>query len=196
MERFKTIIIIVLSGLLFLLCCNSQVQNNETEILSESSWSYKRSGSLVDELYNELVKESAELKSLEEALEEHRPKTMKLMEKFNSYDGKSSSYYNAAKSEANSIIDTVLGARINALVKANADQYGQYTNELTALINTISGNGTRISDNHTVLKVVATLPVINRYQRENKPDKKEYLQHIQEQEKLIKRIQQNTPKFP
>jgi len=59
----------------------------------------------------------------------------------------------------------------------------------------IAKNEATLDDHHTVLKIVLTLPVIEKYQNENMPDKNEIRNVIKEQERLIERTDSLTPKY-
>jgi len=77
--------------------------------------------------------------------------------------------------------------KIVALLKASNQQYASKTAEINSLLTQISKNGKALNDHHSVLKIVLTLPIIEKYQDENKPDVKEFMNLSNEQEQLILR---------
>jgi hypothetical protein len=59
----------------------------------------------------------------------------------------------------------------------------------------MSANGATLRDHHSVLKIVLTLPLIEQYQDNCKPNKVELEDVIQFQEKLIQRTDSLTPSY-
>jgi hypothetical protein len=157
--------------------------------------SYSRTGDLTEELYQELVDQTPALKKLEEDLEHFAPKPNDLKDKFDEYADKSNSYYNSANYKAAAISDSVLRKKITLLIAASNKQFASKTAELNSLITQISKNGASINDHHSVLKIVLTLPLIEKYQDNNKPGKKEFKDLINQQENLLSKTKSITPKF-
>lgn len=158
--------------------------------------SYSRSKSdLTEELYQELVDKSPELKKLEDNLIGLNSKTSDLEMKFNTYNQKSDSYYNSANEKASSISDSLLRKKILALITNSQNQYSNKTALVNSLRKLISDNSSTINDSYSVLKIVLTLQLIEKYQNENLPDKKDFKEFIKEQEKLIQQTVSLTPKY-
>jgi predicted RND superfamily exporter protein len=150
---------------------------------------------LTEELYQELVTKSPELKKLEEDLETNRPKSSEINDKFSIYNNKSEGYYTSTERIANSISDSLLRNRIITILLKSKDMYAKKTDELTSLLKQISINNLTLSDHHLVLKILLTLPVIGKYQTDNLPDQKEIRELMKEQENLIKQLDKLTPKY-
>ncbi len=157
--------------------------------------SYRRSGDLIEELYQELVDRNPALKKLEDDLVAFRPKLKDLNEKFQEHDNKSNSYYSSANNKALAITDSLLKRKIIALIKTSNDKYSTKTAELNSLLKQISNNGATINDHHSFLKIVLTLPIIEKYQDDNNPNKKEFKDLINQQENLIFRTDSLTPTY-
>jgi len=158
--------------------------------------SYERSGGdLVEALYQELVDKTPQLKKLEEDMAAQVSRSNDLKNKLHKYDSKSNNYYSIATSQATAIADSVLRAKILALITASNSKYNTKTAELNVLLDRISKNDTNLKDHHQVLKIVLTLPIIEKYQDESKPNKKELQDLIGEQEKLILKTDSLTPKY-
>jgi hypothetical protein len=190
--------------LTLLVSCGGQAENNhppqqETPYALQDSKldlkGYSRSGDLVEELYQELVGKTPALQKLESDLDAFRPKPNELKGKFGLYDSKSNSYYNAANNKASAISDSLLRTKILSLITKSSKEYTYKTAELNALLKEIAINEATLSDHHTVLKIVLTLSIIEKYQNDNKPDKKEFKNLIKEQEGLISRTDSLTPKY-
>ena len=197
---FGTIFILVL----LVSCGGGQTENNKPtqqetpKALQDSKLeikSYSRSGDLTEELYQELVGKTPSLKKLEDDLDAFIPKPNDLKDKFNQYDSKSNSYYNSANYKATAISDSLLKKKIISLIMTSNNKYSAKTAELNMLLKQISKDGATLNNHHSVLKIVLTLPMIEKYQDDNMPNKKEFKDLINQQEKLIMQTDSLTPKY-
>jgi len=204
MTRIKNFIGTIFILTLLLSCNNKRTDNNATtkqetpQALQDDKLeikSYSRSGDLTEELYQELVDKTPALKKLEDDLDAFRPKPIELSDKFNKYDSKSNSYYNSANYKATAISDSLLRMKILALITTSSKQYSAKTVELNSLLKQISKNGATLNDHHSVLKIALTLPIIEKYQDDNKLDKKEFKNLIKQQENLIEKTDSLTPNY-
>lgn len=154
---------------------------------------YSRSGyDLVEELYAGLVAESPELKKLEKDLDAFGLEWDDATKKFNKFTSKSTNYYQSADSKANTITDSLLKKKFLTLTASSKNKYAHKTAELNSLQDQIRKNEGSIKDHHLALKIILTLPIIERYQTENLPDNKEFMDLIKQQEKLIQRMDSLT----
>ncbi len=206
MKKNRTLFVIILSLSLLTSCSDRKTENNKTsqqetpkalqdEKLEIKSYSRSSSGDLLEELYQELVDKTPELKKLEEDIDAFSLKPNTLKNKFLQYDSKSNNYYSSANNKASAITDSLLKMKINTFITTSSKQYTAKTAELNSFLNQISNNVTTLNDKHNVLKIVLTLPLIEKYQSDNKPDKKEFLNLIKEQENLVKNSENLTPKY-
>jgi hypothetical protein len=187
-----------------LFSCGKKADNNSTpekEIpgpLQEkkSLINYKNIRSdLTEELYLELVSKSPELKKFEDDLLSISAKPNEFADKFDTYNNKSEGYYYSAENNANTIKDSLLRQRIIALISTRKDNYTNKTAELNSLLKQIENNGTTLADHHTILKILLTFPIIEKYQNENLPNKTEFKDLIKQQENFIKLTDKLTPKY-
>ena len=204
MTNFKNIFGTIFILTLLVSCGGGQTENNKPtqqetpKALQDSKLeikSYSRSGDLTEELYQELVGKTPALKKLEDDLDAFIPKPNDLKDKFNQYDSKSNSYYNSANYKATAISDSLLKKKIISLIMTSNNKYSAKTAELNSLLKQISKDGATLNDHHSVLKIVLTLPMIEKYQDDNKPNKKEFKDLINQQEKLIIQTDSLTPKY-
>ncbi len=172
---------------------NSKVQNPEAlqDDIKLKSLS-KRGGNLIDELYMELVEKTPELKKLETELDTFQETPSITQDVFYNYNGKSNRFYSSAAGFANQITDSVSKKRILALIKKSNEKYDLESKEINDLVKQISNSQNSIQDNHNILKIVLTIPLIEKYQKENLPKKKEFLKTISEQKALNKKITEIT----
>jgi hypothetical protein len=179
---------------------NKQDAKQETpEALQESKLdiiSYSRSGNdLVEKLYRELAGKSTELQKLGADLDEYNDKLDNVNELFSKYNGKSDSYYSSAGNMANSISDSLLRKKMKTFISTSIDKYDKKTAELNALLKLISQSNANLRDVHTVLKIVLTLPEIEKYQNDKLPSNNEFKQLTKEQEKIIEEVKKLTPQY-
>jgi hypothetical protein len=167
----------------------------QADKLDINFYSRTRSGNLTEELYQELVGKTPALKKLEDDLDAFSQKSSDLNEKLEQYDRNSNRYYSCANNIASSITDSLLKNKIMALVMTSNNKYSTKTAELNSLLQQISKNDATLDDHHSVLKIFLTLPMIRKYQDDNKPNKKEFKDLIIQQEKLILRTDSLTPKY-
>ena len=204
MTNFRNIFGTIFILVLLVSCGGGQTENNKPtqqetpKALQDSKLeikSYSRSGDLTEELYQELVGKTPSLKKLEDDLDAFIPKPNDLKDKFNQYDSKSNSYYNSANYKATAISDSLLKKKIISLIMTSNNKYSAKTAELNMLLKQISKDGATLNDHHSVLKIVLTLPMIEKYQDDNMPNKKEFKDLINQQEKLIIQTDSLTPKY-
>ena len=196
--------LLVTSSILMIVSCNgnkrenrnSEVENPEAlqDDIKLKSLS-KRGGNLIDELYAELVEKTPELKKLETELETFQVTPSETQNVFYNYNGKSNQFYGNATGFANQIGDSLSKKRILALIKKSNEKYDSESKEINELVKQISNSQNSIQDNHNILKIVLTIPLIEKYQNENLPKKKEFLETIAKQKALNQKIREKTPKY-
>lgn len=203
MLKIKIITGILFCTLSILTSCGKNEENYKVEkpeipeALQEKSIDLKRYsrdyGDLMEELYQELVVKSAELKSLETEFEEFKSDEPKNI--FFDYNRKSIDYYNSSKNRAELINDSVTKNKIIALIKKSNDKYFYKTIELNGLVKEVSSKNNSLEDYHNILKIILTIPIIEKYQNENLPNKSEFKKVIKKQEDLISKTKTVTPKY-
>lgn len=162
------------------------LQNNKYDISS----SYKRSSEdLTEALYTELVDKDKALKTLEEDLKTYWSVSNKPSENFNNYHNKSIGYYASANYKAESITDSILKHKMILLISESNERYLKATEKLNSFLKQIEQNNLSLQDQHTVLKIVLTAPVMEKYQTDHLPDEKEFKAMIADQKKLITRTE-------
>jgi predicted transcriptional regulator len=194
-------------SILFFSCNSNQQQvpqektNQENPVaLQENKFDMsslkKGRGDLIEELYAEIANQSDELKNLEKDLKQFQTdsKYNKLKDDFNQYDFQSKRYYQAADDKLTSLKDSILRNRISELVKKSKNQYSDKIVELESLSSQIDNKQLSIEDHYNVLKILRTLPVIEKYQKSNLPKNAEYQDHLSKQEKLLQKIKNLTDK--
>jgi len=150
---------------------------------------------LIDAIFKELVEKNSALKKLEDDLLVLKGKPDELTEKFNNYDSKSDSYYGSAEGEAVEISDSLLKKKMKEFILTSSKQYSSKISEINSLINSVSKKDLTLNDHHLILKIVLTMPIIEKYQNDNLPDKNEFKVLMKKQTKLLNLTDSLTPKY-
>ena len=196
--------LLVISSIFMIVSCNgNQRENRNSEVQNPEALQddiklkslTKRGGNLIDELYSELVEKTPELKKLETELEMFKEIPLETQNVFYNYNGKSNQFYGNAEGFANQISDSLSKKRILALIKKSNDKYDSDSKEINELVKEVSNSQNSIQDNHNILKIVLTISLIEKYQKENLPKKEQFLQTLAKQKALNKKIVEKTPKY-
>jgi hypothetical protein len=186
-----------------IISCNKKEENNSAQnkevpkALKEDNTSLtrysKRKGDLINQLYFDLVEKSPELQNLEEQIENFNPN--ETINEFNNFNMKSKDYYSSSEFLTNRINDSVLKNRIVALLKKSNNQYSLKEKEYDKVISKVVDKKKSIEDYHNVLKIVLTLPIIEKYQNENAPSKQNFEKIIKKEDSIIEATKKLTPKY-
>ena len=196
--------LLTLAAIILLISCNGRKEQNEVpkvqnpEALQDKSElrSLTRKGSdLVDELYAELVEKSPELKELEKELADFEEVPSVTQNLFYRYDVKSNQFYANANGFASDIKDSISKKKILAFIENSSKKYDSKTKELQALVKEITNSENTIKDNHTILKIVLTLGILEKYQNENLPKTDKFLETIEMQKQLNAKVTAKTPNY-
>ena len=183
--------------LTFASCDNTRTQDKpkqETpQALEDKSSSYelisKRGyDDLVESLYNELVTKDIDLKKLEDKIDELNKSKNDTTDLFDKYNGKNRSYFSSADRHVVNIKDSLLRDKMKILVINQLSKYNSRIGKHNELLKIIDAKQMTISDLHNVLKIVRTLPLIDKYQNDNLTDTKSFEGYIKHQEKAIQLV--------
>lgn len=155
-----------------------------------SSFASKRTyNDLLNELYYELANKDPQLKKLEENITEISNTQDDSLALFTFFNSKNEKYYSTAKNLAASIHDSLLKKRIETLLTHSKNIYDATTGKHQTVLGSIKANDISIADLHVVLKIMKTLPIIEKYEAENLKSTLTLLQNYsQSQEKLIQKM--------
>ena len=188
---------------LFLSCKNNRVQyqpnnpetpavlqgqeNSDSKFLFSKSYSNGRED-MVQLLYSDLIKRDSSLKNLSNSiieLEQDKDDTLKIVSHFTENN---SSYYSSATLMINSIKDSLLRSYIKSKVDLSERIYGNRVSDQNANVREIQKLSENLADYYKVLKIVKTLPIIEKYQSDEKPS----LNSLKQLEKRYKEIIQKV----
>jgi hypothetical protein len=128
-----------------------------------------RSADLVEALYDELVSGSAELAQLESDISELRMQGRDSLRDYRAFNEKNKAYYDLAAKKVNTVTDSVLRKKLEAMIAHSKAVYADSLSRFAQLDSLMTRRLHTISDLHTVLKLVKTLPLIEDFQRTNMP---------------------------
>jgi hypothetical protein len=183
-------------------CNNTRTQDNPKQeapkqetpkALEDKSSSYeivskRSSDDLVESLYNELVSKDIELKKLEDKIDELNKSKNDTTELFDKFNGKNQSYFSSANGHVLDIKDSLLRDKIKNLVSTQLTKYNSRIARHNELLKIIEAKQITLSDLHNVLKIVRTLPLIDKYQKDNLPSIKSFEAYIKQQEETIQLV--------
>jgi hypothetical protein len=194
-ENFMTprTFITTILALVLVSCSNNRTQlkpKEQTPEVLEDKASYalvsKRGyDDLVEKLYNELVSNDKDLKVLEDKIDKLNESKRDTMALFNKFDSKNQSYFTSANNHVSQIKDSIVRDKIKSLVASQLAKYNSQISAHSELIKIIEAKQITISDLHNSLKIVRTLSLIDKYQKDNLPNTKSLKGYIQQQEQTI-----------
>jgi hypothetical protein len=148
----------------------------------------KRSGDLVEALYDELVSGSAELTQLELAIKDLKKQTPDSLKGYKTFNQHNNVFYDLAGKKVNTMTDSVLRKKMLLLINHSRKQYTDSIARLKELDSLINRRTNTLNDLHTILKLVKTLPLIEDFQKTNRPPSLPAEGALQNLDTLINRI--------
>lgn len=124
---------------------------------------------LVEKLYSELLEKDPGLKKLERTIEDLNEQKSDSAVNFEKFDSKNTSYYNAALQHIGRISDSVLQLKIKALIDNSLSSYSKKIAGHKNLVSLVNSRDITLQNLHILLKIVKTLPMMEKYQSENTP---------------------------
>jgi len=149
-------------------------------------------GNLVDDLYEQAVKQNNNLESIEDGIEKFYKSRNEALEKYNSFTSYNSRYYSDAKSKAAMITEAVTKQKANDIISKSEAAYQLKMSDWQTIITTLNTNERELAALHTLLKVMITEPIIAKYQATNSPDNAKAKEASSDLLKVIEKIKALT----
>jgi len=166
----------ILPFFIFAICiaCNTNRKKEVPKVLdnkkADIQISLKRSEiDLVNGLYTEAVNSDDELKNFEAGIKELQEGKDDSLSAFGTFDGQNKTYYQTAATYADKISDSILKASVKKLITQSIAQYDTATYNHDSLLKQIITKEATLQDLQNALKIVYTLPLIEKYQQDNLP---------------------------
>ena len=177
---------------MMVLSCTPKQENNNLQtpdaLQSDYSGLKRMKGDLTEDLYQGLVDKDSLLRNLEEEIIAFRSRSGEVTKVFHNYLDKSENYYASVNGKAKGINDSLLMKKMEMLITAHKKAQEGRTTEINALLKIVSANDTLLNDHHLALKIVKTLAVMEKYQKEHLPNKDELKKLIRQQEEIIQQM--------
>lgn len=162
------------------------VDNTESSI--SGSFKSSRGGSMVDQIYFELIKNDKKLKALDDKIRKTEEDFNKVISGYDEILSKSQSYYRDANDQAGTITDSLLKKEVINQIKISSDQYDAKIKNIKALISLANKNQETTNNLYTAFKIRKTIPEIEKYQKAH-PLKPDSLNHfINKQNQLLNEL--------
>jgi hypothetical protein len=143
---------------------------------------------VVEDLYNELVEKTPELKTLENQIDNLNSGRNDSAEVFNTYNVKNTLYYSQANQAVGLIKDSSIKEKIKELIANSNKKFAAKIDEHTKLLDAIDTKLLTLGDLHTFLKIKRTLPIMEKYQNDNLPTLKPIDAYVKQVDATLKLI--------
>lgn len=150
---------------------------------------------LVDELYAEALEKDTSLRNLEDELSVLDKRIADVKSLYGLYDEKSREYYHAANTEALQVQDSLLRLKLKSFIEGSAKRYNELTGDLQLIVGRIDLNTATLNDQRSVLKIVTTIPMMEKFQRNELPSDSSFTAAAKEQERMIEKAKAATHGF-
>lgn len=125
---------------------------------------------IVDELYDQAVKQSESLEAIEESIEKFYKKKQESLEKYNSYTSYNSRYYSDARARAVSITDATTRQKAIDRINSSESRYKASMAGWDTQMASLNAGEKELKDLHALLKIMTSEQLISKYQSGNIPD--------------------------
>ena len=189
-------ILFLLTISLILICCGRKKQQQQAENgtphsleqhESKSLFSKRAPGDLVEDLYSELVSDKSELQKLEKDIEDLADRKNDSLSYFNDFDNKNDRYYSSAQMHASQIQDSALKKKMIQALEDNLSAYEGRIASIKALVKELNQKQLALNDHHIMLKLILTMAMMEKFQKNNLPSSKSLEPINSEYDKLTRR---------
>ncbi len=156
--------------------------------ISIDSYSRGYSIDLVEALYKDLLKENKQLQNIEDEINDYKSQKSDTLAAYQLYNGKIEKYYADANNHAMSVSDSVLKQKLLTMIKTSTEKYKKKSGAIDSIIKQIEVKDFTINDYHVTMKIVFTLPLIEKFQDKNRPKTTGYKGIIKTQDEIIKKM--------
>jgi len=160
-----------------------------TSGIDKSRGGYK---DLVEEFYDQAVKQNSNLETIEDDIENFYKKREDAIEKYNSFTSYNNRYYADAKAKAATIADATTKQRAGDHINKSETAYRAKMANWQNSIVTLNNNERELRDLHVLLKIMIATPVIEKYQQNNLPDNSKLNEANTDLQKVIEKIKAIT----
>ena len=174
MKIMNRIILLALTPVILLVCCNSTSISTDKHGIPEafaqngsySDWtsiSKRGSYNLLDKLFNDACEDNDQLNELNDEIKETQQTLYEDSKPMHTFLANNNSYYDYLAAELNNLNDTLLKEALLQVVDGTKSRYEKMEQELDTEILANSSAVQALQDHHTLLKVISTLPIMQKY---------------------------------
>jgi hypothetical protein len=146
---------------------------------------------MVEELYDQAVKQNSNLETIEDDIQKFYKKKEDALEKYSSYIAYNNRYYTDAKSKTNQIADATTKQKALDLINNSEATYKTKLTDWQNTITNLNNNEKELNDLHTLLKITVTEPMIKKFQG-SLPDNSKLKEGNSELQQIILKIKAIT----
>jgi len=125
---------------------------------------------LVDELYDQAVKQNDKLEAIEDGIDKFYKKRSEALDKFSSFTSYNNRYYTDARSKAAGITDATTKQKADELLNKSEAAYKIKTADWQNTIAALNVSEKELSNLHALLQIMITEKMIAKYQSDELPD--------------------------
>jgi len=192
---------IVFLMLLAMISCKSEKENPNELFQNDISINSIKSGraeNIVEKLYDQILEKDTVLQNLEKNSEIDFNYSDSY-QKMNDFLNTSTAYYNTvllvndsipmmSRKTSFTIKDSIISKKIVEMINTSQTKFIRNTKKYQDIIKVLDSNRVSISDKKYFLKILLTLNVLEKYQKDNLPKADELQTIIKNQEIIIKKI--------
>lgn len=142
-----------------------QENNSSTDFYSKRSYE-----DILEHLYSEYADKNPSLKSLEKEIHLLENSKTDSISNLILFQSKNENYYHSADAHLALIKDSILKNRVKDLINSSNNKYKDGIMNQTDLLATINEKSQELADLHNLLKIIKTIPLIEKYQQDKMPD--------------------------
>jgi hypothetical protein len=194
---YRTTLACLIGMTMMVSCHNSNDNVNKhpatPEALKEESSAFelitKRGGEdLVESLYLAVERNNPSLAQLRDSIASVEKTQSSAVEDFDQFISKNDQYYIAARRRMQAIKDTLLQARLKAIVDDSEKSFAASIKIDSSARAKIDSNRNQIDDLYSAVKILKTLPLMKKFQVDSKPDKAKMETYLNRQKKLLQSL--------
>jgi hypothetical protein len=143
---------------------------------------------LVEELYLQTVRQNDNLKSVEDDIDKFYKKRNEAIEKYSIFISYNNRYYNDARVNAATINDAANKQKANDIINKSEAAYKNKMADWQNAVSALNASEKELNDQHTLLKIMITEPMIAKYQYSDMPDNNKIKEAYMDLLKVIEKI--------
>ena len=161
-------------------------------ILTSGRDEYGGGRDMVEELYEQAVKQNDALETIEDDIDKFYKKRQEAVEKYNAYHSYHTRYYQDARSNAAGITDLAAKQRANDIINQSETRYNGRIANWQSTIATLNANEKELNSLHSLLKIMISEAMVDKSQQSGFPDNAKAKEVNADLQKIIEKIKAIT----